>query len=138
MATTQKSKAGAKKTAKKSAGSKKQAASKGRGQSSKTRTQQQPKSPMPAQHQEKPGLESEITPKPEYEAPLYRGSGKLQDKIALITGGDSGIGRGVAVLFAREGADVSLVYLPEEQPDAEETQSAVESEGRSCLLIPGD
>src|SRR5436305_11822748 len=97
-----KSKAGAKKTAKKPVGSKKQTANKGRGQSSKPRTQQQPKSPMPAQHQEKPGLEAKITPKPEYEAPLYKGSGKLQDKIALITGGDSGIGRGVAVLFARE------------------------------------
>src|SRR2546423_1262325 len=138
MATTKKSKAGAKKTAKKSVGSNKQAASKGRGQSSKTHTQQQPKSPMPAQHQEKPGIEAKITPKPEYEAPLYKGSGKLQDKIALITGGDSGIGRGVAVLFAREGADIAIVYLPEEQQDAEQTRQAVEREGRRALLIPGD
>ncbi|HYG82503.1 MAG TPA: SDR family oxidoreductase [Pyrinomonadaceae bacterium] len=114
-------------------GSKKQAA-KGR----EAGTQKQPKSPMPAQHQEKPGLESKITPKPEYEAPLYKGSGKLAGKVALITGGDSGIGRAVAVLYAREGADVSVVYLPEEQEDAEETQRAVKAEGRRALLIPGD
>jgi NAD(P)-dependent dehydrogenase (short-subunit alcohol dehydrogenase family) len=93
---------------------------------------------MPAQHQEKPGLESKVTPQPEYEAPLYKGSGKLEGKAALITGGDSGIGRAVAVLYAREGADVSVVYLPEEQEDAEETQRAVEAEGRRALLIPGD
>ncbi|HEY0375690.1 MAG TPA: SDR family oxidoreductase [Pyrinomonadaceae bacterium] len=100
--------------------------------------QKQPRSPMPAQHQEKPGLESKVTPQPEYEAPLYKGSGKLEGKAALITGGDSGIGRAVAVLYAREGADVSVVYLPEEQEDAEETQRAVEAEGRRALLIPGD
>jgi NAD(P)-dependent dehydrogenase (short-subunit alcohol dehydrogenase family) len=140
---TTKSKVGAKKAAKKQSGSKKQGAKAGAskkrvGQSSKARTQQQPKSPMPAQHQEKPGIESKVTPKPQYEAPLYKGSGKLQDKIALITGGDSGIGRGVAVLFAREGADVAIVYLPEEQSDAEETQRVVEREGRRALLIPGD
>jgi NAD(P)-dependent dehydrogenase (short-subunit alcohol dehydrogenase family) len=93
---------------------------------------------MPAQHQAKPGLESKIRPRPEYEAPLYRGSGKLQEKVALITGGDSGIGRAVAVLYAREGANVAIVYLPEEQSDAEETRQVVEAVGGHALLIPGD
>lgn len=102
------------------------------------RTRKQPKSPLPAQHQAKPGLESKLDPQPHFEAPLYQGAGKLLDKAALITGGDSGIGRAVAVLFAREGADVAIVYLEEEQRDAEETQNAVEREGRRALLIPGD
>lgn len=98
----------------------------------------QPKSPMPAQQQPKPGIEARIEPRPKYEAPFYKGSEKLLDKVALITGGDSGIGRAVAVLYAREGADVAIVYLAEEQQDASETKAAVEEEGRECLLIPGD
>ena len=98
----------------------------------------EPKSPMPPQHQEKPGIEAEMEPKPRYKAPLYRGSEKLKDKTCLITGGDSGIGRAVAVLFAREGADVAIVHLPEEQRDAEEVKRAVEEEGRQALLIAGD
>jgi NAD(P)-dependent dehydrogenase (short-subunit alcohol dehydrogenase family) len=93
---------------------------------------------MPPQHQEKPDIEAEMTPRPNYKAPLYRGAGKLKDKVALITGGDSGIGRTVAVLYAREGADVAIVYLPEEQRDAEEIKRAIEEEGRRALLIAGD
>ncbi|HEX6573949.1 MAG TPA: SDR family NAD(P)-dependent oxidoreductase, partial [Gemmatimonadaceae bacterium] len=96
------------------------------------------KPPLPKQHQEAPGLESEVQPRPKYEAPAYRPAGKLQGKTALITGGDSGIGRAVAVMYAREGADVAIVYLPEEQTDAEETRDAIESEGRRAVLIPGD
>ncbi len=98
----------------------------------------QPKSPMPAQHQAKPGLESRLRPRPNYQAPYYHGADKLKHKVALITGGDSGIGRAVAVLFAREGAQVAFTYLPEEQSDAEETLQAVEAEGSEALLIPGD
>ncbi|HYE64761.1 MAG TPA: SDR family oxidoreductase [Pyrinomonadaceae bacterium] len=112
------------------------AKSKGDGKSA--RVQQEPKPPFPEQHLPKPGLESELEPRPRYEAPQYKAAGKLQDKVALITGGDSGIGRAVAVLYAREGADVGIVYLPEEQSDAEETRRAVEAEGRRALLIPGD
>jgi NAD(P)-dependent dehydrogenase (short-subunit alcohol dehydrogenase family) len=98
----------------------------------------EPKSPMPAQHQAKPGIESKLDPRPRYEAPHYKGSGKLKGKVALITGGDSGIGRAVAVLFAREGADVAFTYLPEEASDASETVEAVEREGRLAFSISGD
>jgi NAD(P)-dependent dehydrogenase (short-subunit alcohol dehydrogenase family) len=98
----------------------------------------EPQSPMPPQHQEKPGIESELTPRPRYLAPHYKGAEKLKEKVALITGGDSGIGRAVAVIFAREGADIAITYLPAEKSDAEETRAAVEDEGRKCLLIEGD
>ena len=108
------------------------------GNGSVTGRVEQPKPPMPKQHQEKPGLESKVKPKPRYEAPFYRGSGKLKDKVALITGGDSGIGRAVAVLFAREGADVAITYLPEEKSDAKESKQAIEAEGRKAFMIEGD
>ena len=93
---------------------------------------------VPPQHQEKqPGEEGKMTPPPQFEAPEYRAAGKLEGRVALITGGDSGIGRSVAVYFAKEGADVAIVYLDEHQ-DAEETERQVEEEGQRCLLIPGD
>ncbi len=100
--------------------------------------QSQPKAPFPPQQQQQPGLDSKMSPKPRFMAPRYQGANKLRDQVALITGGDSGIGRSVAVLYAREGADVAIVYLQEEQSDAEETARAVEAEGRAALLIPGD
>ncbi len=96
-----------------------------------------PEPPFPKQHQPKPGEEARLDPAPMYDAPYYRGSGKLQDKVAIVTGGDSGIGRSVAVLFAREGADVAIVYLAEHE-DARVTKASVEKEGRRCHLISGD
>lgn len=97
----------------------------------------QPQNPMPAQHLRKPGREADLDLQPRWQAPDYRGSGKLEGMAALVTGGDSGIGRAVAVLFAREGADVAILYLNEHE-DAECTRAAVEAEGRRCLAIAGD
>src|SRR3982750_2915280 len=107
-------------------------------ESGRQREEQYPTPPLPEQHQESPGLESEVTPRPKFESPRYRAAGKLEGRAALVTGGDSGIGRAVAVLYAKEGADVAIVYLPEEQSDAEETRRHVQAEGRRCVLIPGD
>jgi NAD(P)-dependent dehydrogenase (short-subunit alcohol dehydrogenase family) len=107
-------------------------------QAAQPQMQNEPKPPFPQGKLKKPGLESKMQPRPEYQAPLYRAAGKLEGKAALITGGDSGIGRAVAVLYAREGADVAITYLPEEQSDADETCRTVEAEGRKCVLIPGD
>ncbi|HWB84123.1 MAG TPA: SDR family oxidoreductase [Bryobacteraceae bacterium] len=97
-----------------------------------------PAPPFPKQHQPKPGMEAVLNPAPLYDAPYYIGSKKLEGKVALITGGDSGIGRAVAVLFAREGADIAVVYLGEEEQDAQQTKHSVEAEGRACILISGD
>jgi NAD(P)-dependent dehydrogenase (short-subunit alcohol dehydrogenase family) len=93
---------------------------------------------QPAQQQRRqPGREYEMEPRPRFENKTHRGSGKLQEKVAIITGGDSGIGRAVAIAFAKEGAHISVVYL-EEQRDASETRRLVEKHGRKCILIKGD
>ena len=97
----------------------------------------QPEPPFGEIHLQKPGLESELDPATQYLAPDYKGSGKLKGMSAIVTGADSGIGRAVAVLFAREGADVAVAFLSEHE-DAEETRRCIEKEGRRCLLLPGD
>src|SRR2546423_2771419 len=99
---------------------------------------QKKKTPPPPQHQKRqPGRQYKMRPQPKSGTSDYAGSGKLRDKVALITGGDSGIGRAVAVLFAKEGADVSVVYFNEHR-DARETKRLVEAQGRKCILVAGD
>ena len=98
----------------------------------------EPELPFPAQHQRPPGLESKLRPAPRWSGARYRAAGKLEDKVAFITGGDSGIGRAVAFLFAREGADVAIGFLPVEKSDALATQRSIEALGRQCLLVPAD
>ncbi|MES2205932.1 MAG: SDR family oxidoreductase [Pseudomonadota bacterium] len=105
--------------------------------STEGKEQKRPVTPFPAQHLKKPGNENEMELKPQFMASSYKGSDKLENMAAIVTGGDSGIGRAVAVLFAREGADVAIVYLNEHE-DAEETKACIEKEGRKCVLIPGD
>ena len=92
---------------------------------------------LPPQQQPEPGKESEMSPRPEYRGEDYKAAGKLTDKVAIITGGDSGIGRSVAVLYAHEGADVAILYLDQHQ-DAEQTKRVVEEQGRKCLTFAGD
>src|ERR1700710_2288186 len=99
---------------------------------------QYPEPPFPAQPQAAPGLASRMEPKPDHGETSYRGSGKLIGRKALVTGADSGIGRAAAIAFAREGADVAIVYLPEEQPDADEVVRLIEAAGRRAVLAPAD
>ena len=101
-------------------------------------SQNQKKPVFPPQHQSRqPGVETEMNPRPISQSPTYKASGKLAGKKAIITGGDSGIGKAVALLFAKEGADVAIVYL-DEHDDANETKQLIEAEGRKCLLYAGD
>jgi NAD(P)-dependent dehydrogenase (short-subunit alcohol dehydrogenase family) len=97
-----------------------------------------PKPPFPKQQQPWPGLCSQMDPKPDHGETSYRGSGRLMGRKALITGGDSGIGRAAAIAYAREGADVAINYLPDEEPDAQEVVSLIQAEGRRAVTIPGD
>jgi NAD(P)-dependent dehydrogenase (short-subunit alcohol dehydrogenase family) len=101
-------------------------------------SQEYPMNPLPPQHQDKPGLESQLSPRPHYRGLAYRPAQKLEGKVAVITGGDSGIGRSVAVLYAREGAKVVFTYLPEEEEDANETKSVIEELGGEVVALAGD
>jgi NAD(P)-dependent dehydrogenase (short-subunit alcohol dehydrogenase family) len=100
--------------------------------------QRKPRPPFSRHKQRQPGLESKLDPRPRFQSLDYREAGKLRDKVALITGGDSGIGRAVAVIYAREGADVAISFLSRERSDALVTRRAVEAAGRRCLLLPGN
>ena len=106
-------------------------------EAAQTGSREHPEPPMPRQKLEKPGDESDLDPRPQFLAPDYQGSEKLRGMSAIVTGGDSGIGRAVAVLFAREGANVAILYLNEHE-DAKETCRYIEAEGRRAICIPGD
>src|SRR6201996_949675 len=99
---------------------------------------QYPQPPFPEQPQTAPGLASEMDPKPDHGETSYKGSGKLTGRKALVTGGDSGIGRAAAIAFAREGADVAISYLPDEEADAQEVVKLIEADGRKAVTLPGD